>query len=139
MPLRTPRGKKRTALLLKLKLILSKLSLSTRGGVDRADQPNLARLGEVLCRRPLESVLPVHPRLAREEDPVTPGKSSPAPRLRMEAVGVGNGCGGLPRVPSRLSTVVLDSRPDPVGPITLAVKCAGTRGAGKPHATGDVA
>ena len=31
------------------------------------------------------------------------------------------------------------SRPDPLGPITLAVKRAGTRSAGNPHATCDVA
>ena len=45
----------------------------------------------------------------------------------------------LPRVPRGLSAALLGSRPYPIGPITLVVKRAGTRSAGNPHATCDVA
>jgi hypothetical protein len=37
------------------------------------------------------------------------------------------------------STAILGSRPDPIGHTTLVVKCAGTRSAGNPPATCDVA
>src|SRR5215470_3702277 len=65
---------------------LPKLSLSACEGVDRADQSHSARLGELLCGGPLESVLLVHPRLGREEGSEPPGEKSPAPRLWVEAV-----------------------------------------------------
>ena len=43
------------------------------------------------------------------------------------------------RVLRGLATAHLGSCFGPLGPITLAVKCAGTRSAGNPHATCDVA
>src|ERR1019366_4770263 len=63
-----------------------KLSFSAREWVDRADQSHSARLGELLCGRPLPPVLLVYPRLGREEDSVPLGKSQTAPRFRMEEV-----------------------------------------------------
>src|SRR5438067_5848723 len=42
-------------------------------------------------------------------------------------------------VSSGLSPVLRSDRCHPIGPITLVVKCAGTRSAGNPHATCDVA
>jgi hypothetical protein len=39
----------------------------------------------------------------------------------------------------RPDNALLGSRPDPIGPITFVVKRAGTRSAGNPHATCDVA
>jgi len=53
MALYMPGGKKQTALLRKLKLVLPEQSLSARYGVDRAYQSPYASLGELLCRRPL--------------------------------------------------------------------------------------
>ena len=63
-----------------------KLSFSAREGVDRGDQSHSARLGELLCRRPLQPVLLVYPRLGREEDSVPLGEGQTTPRLRVEAV-----------------------------------------------------
>src|SRR5262249_50552683 len=116
--------------------------LSAREGVDRADQSHSARLGELLCGGPLQSVLLVYPRLDREEGSEPPGEKSPAPRLWVAAVEQGLvvwSAGTLSRVPSRLPTIVLGSRPDPIGLINLVAKGAGTRSAGNPHATCDVA
>src|SRR4029077_9734017 len=64
----------------------SELSLSAGEGVDRADQSHSARLGELLCGRPLQPVLLVYPRLGREEDSVPLGEGRKTPGLRMEAV-----------------------------------------------------
>src|SRR5438045_7645002 len=61
---------------------LPKLSLSAREGVDRADQSHSARLGELLCGRPLQPVFLVYPKLGGEEDSVPLGQSPSAPRLR---------------------------------------------------------
>ena len=44
------------------------LSFPAGGRSDRKDQPDPARLGEILCDRSLESVLFLHPTLGREED-----------------------------------------------------------------------
>src|SRR5712692_7615942 len=104
---------------------LPKISLSAREGVDRADQSHSARLGELLCGRPLQPVLLVYPRLGREEDSVPLGQSPSAPRLRMEPVAqrmVVWNAGALPRVPSGLSADLLGCRPVPIGPITLVMK-----------------
>src|SRR6185503_14624724 len=53
---------------------------------DREDQSDPARLGEILCHRPLESVFLIYPRLGREEDTAPSGPGVPASRLRLEAV-----------------------------------------------------
>ena len=63
-----------------------KLSLSAYEGVDRADQSDSTRLGELLCGGPLEPLLRVYPRLGGEEGSEPSGESQPAPRLRVEAV-----------------------------------------------------
>src|SRR2546428_7136180 len=68
---------------------LSKSSVSARRRGDCAYQSHPARLGAVLCVRPLESLLLVHPRLGGEEDSVPPGPSQPATRFRVEAVAAG--------------------------------------------------
>src|SRR5215469_7355242 len=114
------------------------LSLSAREGIDRADQSDLAGLGELLCGGPLQPVFLVYPRLGREEGSAPLGRSSSRPRLRVGAVEQGRivwDAWTLPRVPSGLSTVLLGNRPAAISPITLVVKCAGTRSAGNPHAT----
>src|SRR5438034_1541941 len=74
---------------------LPKISLSAREGVDRADQSHSARLGELLCGRPLQPVFLVYPKLGGEEDSVPLGQSPSAPRLRMEAVEQGRLYGAL--------------------------------------------
>jgi RNA-directed DNA polymerase len=56
------------------------------GEGDRADQPDPARLGELLCRRALESVLCVYPRLGRKEDPTPPDACPETTGLRLEAM-----------------------------------------------------
>ena len=86
MPLRTPRGKKRTALLQTLKHGFSKSSVPARRRGDCAYQSHPAGLGAVLCVRPLQPMLLVHPRLGREEGSAPPGAGTPASRLRVEAV-----------------------------------------------------
>ena len=65
---------------------LPRLSIPAGRRADRKDQSDSARLGEILCGRPLESVFLVHPRLGREEDSAPSGQSLSAPRLRMEAM-----------------------------------------------------
>src|SRR5262249_61499136 len=56
---------------------------------DREDQSDSARVGEILCHRPLESVFLIHPILGRKEDPAPSGPGVPASRMRLEAVGQG--------------------------------------------------
>ena len=63
-----------------------KASLAAGGRVDRRDQSDLARLGELLCGGPLEPVFFVHPILGGEENPAAPGASLSTPRIGMEAV-----------------------------------------------------
>jgi hypothetical protein len=114
------------------------LSLSASEWVDRADQSHSVRLGELLCGRPLQPVFLVYPKLGGEEDSVPLGQSPSAPRLRMEEVEQGMAvwhARTLQRVPSGLSTALLGGHSDPISPITLFVKCAGTRSVGNPHAT----
>lgn len=89
-----------------------------------------------------QSVLLVRPRLGGEEDSEPSGEKSPAPRLREESVAKGVAvchARALPRVRAGLSAAFLRSRFVPIEPITLEVKCAGTRRAGNPHAACDVA
>src|SRR5262245_49494794 len=52
---------------------------------DRKDQSDSARVGEILCHRPLESVFLIHPILGRKEDSPS-GQVVPASRIRLEAV-----------------------------------------------------
>ena len=86
MPLLLPKGKKRMALLGKLKEIFRDFrSQPVREG-HREDQSDPAWVGEVLCDRPLESVLLVYPALGRDEDSAPSRPSVPTSRLRVEAV-----------------------------------------------------
>jgi RNA-directed DNA polymerase len=85
MPLRTPRGKKRTALLQTLKQVFRSHRSRPIAEVI-AYQSHPAWLGAVLCIRPLGSLLLVHPRLGGEEDSAPLGACKPASRLRMETM-----------------------------------------------------
>src|SRR5262244_2805791 len=109
---------------------------------DREDQSDSARVGEILCHRPLESVFLIHPILGRKEDPAPSGPSVPASRMRLEAVGQGMAvrkARTLLGVSGFLWTVDLGSRSGLIVLITLDVNCAGARSAGNPLATCDVA
>ena len=63
-----------------------KASLPARARVDRGDQSDLARLGELLCVWPFESVLLVRAQLGGEEGPAPSGPGLPTSRIRLEAV-----------------------------------------------------
>src|SRR5260370_31444930 len=106
---------------------------------DRKDQSDSARVGEILCHRPLESVFLIHPILGRKEDQAPSGQGVPASRIRLEAVGQGmavQNARTLLGVPGFLWAVDLGNRSGVIGPITLEVNCAGSRSAGNPLATG---
>src|SRR5215469_17150512 len=118
------------------------LSFPASGRIDQEDQSDSARVGEILCHRPLESVFLIHPILGRKEDPAPSGPSVPASRMRLEAVGQGMAVRNprtLLGVSGFLWTVDLGSRSGLIGLITLDVNCAGARSAGNPLATCDVA
>ena len=121
---------------------LPEFPIPTGGRGDREDQPDPARLGAILCHRPLESVFLIYPRLGREEDTAPSGPGVPASRLRLEEMGQGMAVrhvGTLLGVPCFVSAVKLGSCSNLIGRITLDLKCAGARSAGNPHATCDVA
>jgi RNA-directed DNA polymerase len=63
MPLRVPKIKKRTVLLGKLRVIFQSYQSQPVGTVNRSDQSDSSRLGELLCDGSLQSVFRVHPRL----------------------------------------------------------------------------
>src|SRR5262249_10553916 len=65
---------------------LSESSVPAHRRGDCAYQSHPAGLGAVLCIRPLESLLLVHPRLGGEEDSAPPGAREPASRFRVETV-----------------------------------------------------
>ena len=117
-------------------------SFSTASNGNRKDQPDPARLGEILRDWSGESVLLLPPKLGRNEDSSAPGPSVPASRLRLEAVEPGmvvRNVRTLCRVPRYLWAADLGSRPGRIHLITLGVNCAGARSAGNPHATCEVA
>src|SRR6516225_10983578 len=117
-------------------------SFSAGGEGDREDQPDSARLGEVLCHRPLEPVFLIHPLLGRKEDSAPSGPGVPASRIRLEAVEQGMAvrrAGTLRGVSRLLRAAQLGSRPSLIDLINLGVNCAGARSAGNPLATCDVA
>src|SRR5215469_9440493 len=117
-------------------------SFSAGGEGDREDQSDSARLGEVLCRRPLEPVFLIHPLLGRKEDSAPSGPGVPASRIRLEAVEQGmavRNAGTLLGVSRLLRVAQLGSRPSLIDLINLGVNCAGARSAGNPLATCDVA
>src|SRR5215471_14780979 len=118
-------------------------SFSAGGEGDREDQPDSARLGEVLCHRPREPVFLIHPLLGRKEDSAPSGPGVPASRIRLEAVEQGM---AVPErwdssrsIPSLLRAAQHGSRPSLIDLINLGVNCAGARSAGNPLATCDVA
>ena len=118
------------------------LSFSAGGEGDREDQSDSARVGEILCHRPLESVFLIHPILGRKEDTASSGEGAPASGFRLEAVEQGmavRNAGALLGVSSLLWTDRSGRRTSPIGPINLVAKCAGARSAGNPLATCDVA
>src|SRR5215471_16263613 len=91
---------------------------------DREDQSDSARVGEILCHRPLESVFLIHPILGRKEDPAPSGPGVPASRMRLEAVGQGMAVRNpwtLLGVSGFLWTIDLGSRSGQIGLITLDV------------------
>src|SRR5262245_35616382 len=84
---------------------LSKSSVPARRRGDCANQSHPAGLGAVLCVRPLESLLRLHPRRGREEGSAPPGGGQAASPLRVEGVEesvVVWGPGALQIVPGRL-------------------------------------
>src|SRR5712691_5712468 len=115
---------------------VSKPSVPARCRGDCPHQSNPARLGALLCGRPLQPVFLVHSRLGGEEDSDPPGARAPASRVRLEAVEQ-RVVVWEPRpflwLPGRPLTVA-GQPPLPTGPITLAVNGAGARSAVNPHA-----
>ena len=63
-----------------------KASFAAGRRVDRGDQPDLARLGELLCVWPLEPVFLIRSLLGGEEGPAPPGASLSTSRIWLEAV-----------------------------------------------------
>ena len=121
---------------------LPKLSISACGRADRNDQSDPARLGEVLCGGPCESLFLVYPRLGGEEDPAPSGQSPTAPRLwmaTMEPSLAVPDAGTLQGVPREQLAAKDGSRAMRIGPISLEAKCAGAPSAGNPHAGCEVA
>src|ERR1700694_5166892 len=118
------------------------LSFPAGGRGDREDQSDSARVGEILCHRPLESVFLIHPILGRKEDPAPSGQGVPASRIRLEAMEQGvavRNARTLLGVSSFLWAVDLGSRSGLIGLINLIANCVGARSAGNPLATCDEA
>ena len=82
----TPKMKKRTALLRKLKDVFPAIPVPAGGSGGPTDQPGAAGLGELLRRRTLQRVLQLHQRLGRKEDPASHGAIPESTRLRLEEV-----------------------------------------------------
>src|SRR5215472_13616175 len=109
---------------------------------DRKDKSDFARLGAILCHRPLKSVLLICPLLGRKEDPASSGDGVQASGIRLETMEQGmavRNARTLFGVSSVLCPVNLGSRSRLKGHITLIANCAGARSAGNPLATCDVA
>jgi len=53
---------------------------------DRTDQPDPARLGELLCGRTLESVFRIYTRLGGKENPATSDAGKKTQGLRLETM-----------------------------------------------------
>ena len=99
-------------------------------------------MGEILCHRPLKSVLLICPLLGRKEDPASSGDGVQASGIRLETMEQGmavRNARTLFGVSSVLCPVNLGSRSRLKGHITLIANCAGARSAGNPLATCDVA
>ena len=141
-PQRTPQLKKRTALLRKLKEVFRSSQSHPIHRVVGVIQSRAARLGQLLRPRQRESVLLLRPRLGGTEGAAAPdaGTESSGPRVDevASAVALWN-AGVVSRLPRSLLSVIAESAPHPIGPITLGVKRSGKRGAGNPPAPVDVA
>ena len=93
MPLYRPQTKNRTALLQReLKAVFRRSRSQPVTRVIEEINPDVARLGQLLCARPLRPVFLVHSKLGRAEGSASPGEGATASRLRLEAVEVGAGC-----------------------------------------------
>ena len=82
----TPKLKKRTALLRKLKEIFPPPPIPAHRSGDSVDQPGSARLGELLRGWKLRRVLQLCSRLGRKEGPAPLDEISETKGLRLEAV-----------------------------------------------------
>ena len=85
-PQYTPKLKKRTAILTKLREIFPAEQEPTGRTADRTDQPDPAGLGELLCGRPLQSVLCVYRGLGRKENPAAHDASKETQGIRLETM-----------------------------------------------------
>ena len=84
-PQYTPRIKKRTALLEKLREIFRRFT-SQPGAGDRIDQSDSAGVGELLRSGPLQSVLQLRPTLGGDEDQAPDDARTETPGLRLGEV-----------------------------------------------------
>ncbi len=121
---------------------IPKLSIAVAERVDRNDQSDSTRLGEVLCDWPFEPLFLAHPKLGGKEDPAPSGQSPTAPRLwmaTMEPILAVPDVGTLQGVPRELLAAKDGSRAMRIGLISVDAKCAGARSEGNPHAACEVA
>jgi len=142
MPLLLPKGKKRTALLGKLKEIFGASRSQPVGGVIEKINPILRGWVKYFAIGHSSRLFLIHPILGRKEDSAPSGRGVPASRIRLEAVEQGMAVRNsrtLLGVPSFLWAVDLGSRSGLIGLINLIANCAGARSAGNPLATCDVA
>ena len=82
----TPKLKKRTALAAEAQGRVPPLPIATSGSGREVDQPDPARLGELLRGWTFQRVFQLHPRLGRKEGPAPYGAGSEPKGLRLEAV-----------------------------------------------------
>src|SRR5215813_9479541 len=116
------------------------LPIPTRGSGNLSDQPDAARLGELLRGRKLRRVLQLHSRLGRKEGPAPYDESTETQGLRLDAVEEAVAVRHLEAVQQLQGSVAAaESCPSRIGPITLEAKQTGERSAGNPHAAIDVA
>jgi hypothetical protein len=85
-PQYTPKLKKRTAILAKLREIFRRNKSQPRREGDRTDQPDPAGLGELLCGRSLQSVLCIYRGLGRKENPAAHDARKETQGLRLETM-----------------------------------------------------
>ena len=141
MPLLLPKGKKRTALLAKLKEIFRASRSQPVGGVIAQINPILRGWVTYFAVGHSSRCFSLIRDCGGEEDSAPSGQGVSAPRFRLEAVGQGMAvrhawalCGVL-----RIVRITLGSRSSLIGLISLVANCAGARSAGNPQATCDVA
>ena len=141
MPLYVPKGKKRTALLRKLKAIFRSFRSQPVNGLIEMINPILRGWVKYFAVGHSSWCFLVRPKLGREEDSAPSGPSPRVPGLWMEAMEPGLAVpdtGALCCVPGGLPTAVHGSRAMRMGLINLDAKCAGARSEGNPHAACEV-